>query len=363
MLCRTIHFLALLLLAAVVAVAGCARSPDPAKDAAAPVRLGYFGNLTHAQAVLGVDSGEFAKAIAPAPLQTHVFNAGPSLIEALLAGEIDVGYVGPGPALNANDVTRGRGIRIISGAAADGVIIVARRGSGITRLADLAGRKIATPQHGNTQDIAARYFLMHTLGQSDLSTVVPIPNSEQSGMMVRGQIDAAWSPEPWGSRLMAETGATLVAEEKGLWPAGHFALTLVVTTPEFLRDHPDVLRRLLAVHQRWTRRLQDNPMQYLPELQTALARLNGKKLPLPVLAAAIKRVRFTDDPMESTVRTMGQMAYDLGFAHRPVNVAMLFDLQVSPRLAGEPARRVPSVDMTDPGEQPRRLNENSGVTP
>jgi NitT/TauT family transport system substrate-binding protein len=329
---------------------GCARSSARAKQADAPVRLGYFGNLTHAQAVLGVESGEFAQAIAPAPLQTHVFNAGPSLIEALLAGEIDVGYVGPGPALNANDITRGRGLRVVSGAAADGVIIVARRGSGITRVSDLADRKIATPQHGNTQDIAARYFLMHTLGESDLSNVVPIPNSEQSGMMARGQIDAAWSPEPWGSRIVAETGATIIGEEKDLWPGGQFALTLVVTTPQFLRDRPDVLRRLLGVHQRWTLRLQQNPERYLPQLQSALAKLNGKKLPMAVLAAALKRVRFSDDPMEPTVRTMGHMAYELGFAHRPVNVATLFDLQLPPRLAGGPCPAFVSPFVSCPEE-------------
>ncbi|HEX4123717.1 MAG TPA: ABC transporter substrate-binding protein [Tepidisphaeraceae bacterium] len=348
-------------LVTVAIAAGCDRAADPAKEARLPVRLGYFGNLTHAQAVLGVESGEFAAAIAPAPLQTHVFNAGPSLIEALLAGDIDVGYVGPGPALNANDVTRGRGIRVVSGAAADGVVIVARRGSGITRLSDLAGRKIATPQHGNTQDIAARYYLQHTLGESDLSNVVPIPNSEQSGLMARGQIDAAWSPEPWGSRLIAENpGATLIAQEKDLWPGGHFALTLVITTPEFLRDRPDVLSRLLAVHQRWTERLQADPMRYLPMLQTALGKLNGKKLPLPVLAAAIRRVRFTDDPMESTVRTMGQMAYDLGFAHRPVNIATMFDVQ----LPGNATAVAPTPSLFQGegwGEGPAALNNHEAL--
>jgi NitT/TauT family transport system substrate-binding protein len=167
------------------------------------VRLGYFANLTHAQAVLGVASGDFAKAVAPVPFSTTVFNAGPSLIEALLAGEIDVAYVGPGPALNAQAKTHGQGIRVIAGGADNGVLIVARDGSGIHTLQDLKGRKIATPQHGNTQDLAARHYLKDVLHQSDLSNVLPISNAEQSGMMGRGQIDAAWAPEPSARRKIS----------------------------------------------------------------------------------------------------------------------------------------------------------------
>jgi NitT/TauT family transport system substrate-binding protein len=177
------------------------------------VRIGYFANLTHAQAVLGVASKDFDNAVAPTKVKTKVFNAGPSLIEALFAGEIDVGYVGPGPALNAFAKSRGQGIRVIAGAAANGVVIVARKDAGINSLADLRGKRVATPQLGNTQDIAAKYYLSHELGQKDLNNVLPVPNAEQAAMMAGGQIDAAWAPEPWGSFLVAQTGAKVVAQE------------------------------------------------------------------------------------------------------------------------------------------------------
>src|SRR5258706_5122464 len=133
-----------------VKVASTTRTPAPL----AQVRIGYFANLSHAQAVLGVSSGEFAGALAPAKLTTKVFNAGPTLIEALFAGEIDIGYVGPGPALAAHTRSKGDGIRVIAGTAANGVGIVARAGSGIEKVADLKGKRVGTPQHGNTQDIA-----------------------------------------------------------------------------------------------------------------------------------------------------------------------------------------------------------------
>src|SRR5207249_2925587 len=153
------------------------------------VRIGYFANFTHAQAVLGVGSGDFQQAVAPAKVTTKVFNAGPSLVEALFANEIDIGYVGPGPALTAFAQSQGRGIRVISGSAANGVLIVARKDSGISTLQDLAGRRVATPQHGNTQDLSARHYLSAELRQKDLSTVLPIANAEQAGMMTRGEID------------------------------------------------------------------------------------------------------------------------------------------------------------------------------
>jgi NitT/TauT family transport system substrate-binding protein len=159
---RRLNPLRLGLIALVVAIVGCDKEKQNAgaSGGAGPeVRLGYFANVTHAQAVLGVANGDFQRAIAPAKLSPKVFNAGPSLIEALFAGEIDIGYVGPGPAINAHAKSRGTGIRVIAGAAANGVLIVARKDSGIDSLSQLVGKKIATPQIGNTQDISAKHYL------------------------------------------------------------------------------------------------------------------------------------------------------------------------------------------------------------
>ncbi len=197
----------LILLLLTPLLTGCDRNAQTRQH---EVRIGYFPNLTHAQAVLGVDSNEFQEVVGPGyRVVPSLYNAGPSLNEALLAGEIDIGYVGPGPALSAHARTRGRGVRVIAGAADNGVLIVARKDSGINTLADLKNRRLATPQLGNTQDISARHYLINVLGQNDASNVLPISNTEQSALMQRGQIDASWAPEPWGSRLIAETGAKL----------------------------------------------------------------------------------------------------------------------------------------------------------
>ena len=313
-------------LLALALVAGC-REKVPAGSPPKVVRLGYFANLTHAQAVLGVESGDFAKAIAPVEFKTLVFNAGPSLMEALSAGEIDVGYVGPGPVLASHGKSKGEAVRVISGAAANGVVIVARKDSGIKTLKDLAGRRIGTPQYGNTQDIAARHYVTKVLGQKDHANVLAVPNAEQAAMMDRGDLDAAWVPEPWGARLVADVGATIVAEEKDLWDGGAFSLTLVVTTPEFAEAHPDIIEKLLGVHRTWTERLnRDGPAQ-LPALGAALVKLTGKKLPPEVMSQAFSRVRFTNDALRPTFDAMGLWTYELGLGQPYTRAQTLFSLE------------------------------------
>lgn len=316
-----------LILAFILGLSGCDRSTATVPKEPAEVRVGYFANLTHAQAVLGVASGDFAAAVAPAKLDTRVFNAGPSLMEAMIAGEIDIAYVGPGPAIAAHAATGGDAIRIVSGAAANGVLIVARQESPAKSLADLATVHLATPQHANTQDIAARRYLRSELGRTDLSNVVAIANAEQLSLMQRGEIDAAWVPEPWASLLIKEAGARVLADEKDLWPGGQFATTVVVASRPFLEQHPDVVARFLAAHRVWTDKLAESPTAQLPALKSALFALTRKQLPEGVLDRAILNVTFTDDPLLETVQTMARWSFEVGFAKRQPKLDTLFQKQ------------------------------------
>jgi len=329
-------------------LAACNKSPDqssPAQAAAPPplaeVRLGYFANITHAQAVLGVASGEFQAALGQTKLTTKVFNAGPELITALNAGAIDVGYVGPGQVLSADVSSRGQAVRVIAGAAANGVVIVASKDSGIHTLADLKGKRIATPQLGNTQDVSARHYVTEVLGQPDSDNVKEVRNSQQSGMMVRGLIDAAWVPEPWGARLINEAGAVLIGEEKDLWPDHRFSLTVIVTSPQFLADHPETIEKLLEVHHHWTQRLTADPMQYAGQLNDALVALGGKKVPAAVMRGALGRTEFTDDPLPQTFATMEQWSHNLKFIDSAPDLNGLFETDILTKLAGAPATTQP----------------------
>jgi len=310
---------------------GCAR---PNTGSAQLVRIGYFANLTHAQAVLGIASGEYARAIAPAKLETKIFNAGPSLIEALFAGEIDIGYVGPGPTLSAHARSHGMGIRVVAGAAANGVVVVVRKDSGIASMAQLAGKRLATPQLGNTQDISARHYVSKVLG-SDPNQITPTDNAQQAALFSRNELDAAWVPEPWGQLLVTQVGAAVLVEEKDLWPDKEFALTVVVTTPEFLAKRADTVERVLRAHRSWTRRLNEEPTKLVSALEDALFGLTGKRLGDGVVGPALQRVTFTDDPHDETFRTFASWSRDLGFEHERVDVNALIDNTILARLRAE----------------------------
>ena len=323
-----------LILATLAGLAGCGDRKEGPGAPAKQVRLGYFANLTHAQAVLGVASGEFEKAVAPAKFSTKTFNAGPSLVEALFAKQIDIGYIGPGPAITAHVRSRGEGVRVIAGASSNGVLIVARKDSGINTLADLKDKRIATPQLANTQDIAARHYLLKQLKQANLNNVLPIANAEQLAMMQRGQIDAAWAPEPWATRLIVEAGGKAVAEEKDLWPNKQVTLALIITTPEFLRDNPELVEKFLRVHTSWTKRLAEDPQKQVPQLGEGVKALTGKSLPPGVLDQAIKNVTFTDDPLAETLSTMAQWSHELGFAKEKPNLDGLVDLTILKKVQG-----------------------------
>jgi NitT/TauT family transport system substrate-binding protein len=352
--------LSLALLGACAASCNRRSSPGPVRE----VRLGYFANVTHAQAILGACSGDFARAIAPVELKTQVFNAGPSLIEALLAGDIDVAYVGPGPALNAHAKTRGKGLRVIAAAASNGVLIVARDGSGIKTLADLKDRRLATPQQGNTQDISARHYLRFVLKQPDTSNVVPISNAEQAGMMSRGQIDAAWAPEPWGSFLVAQAGGHIIGREQDLWPDKQFTLTVVVTTPEYLANHPDVVEKLLQVHRIWTGRLKQDPGRYTAQLDAALFALTSKRLSGGVLPAAMANVKYTDEPLIGTFESLADWSHQLGFDSQQVSLNGLFDTSILRKLeqaaASQPADSGSSGKADSPKEAHAGHDSTSG---
>jgi NitT/TauT family transport system substrate-binding protein len=324
---------------AVMLATGCSEDTGAGTSPRAPgeVRFGYCANVSHAQAVLGVASGDYERAAAPWKLSTRVFSAGPSLVEALFAGEIDIAYIGPGPALNAYRMSRGKAVRVVAGAAANGVVIIAAPQARIVSMADLAGKRIATPQMGNTQDLAARHYVMHDLQQGDHDNVIPVPSAEQAGLMSRGQIDAAWAPEPWAARLEAEAGARVIAEEKDLWPDGRFMLTMVIVHPEFLARQPDVVERLLRVHLTWTGRLQRRRDSHVVQLRQGLINLTGKEMDRATIERALGRVAFMAEVHEPTFETLARWSIELGFSRSSTDLAGLIDTSLLDRLLGERA--------------------------
>ncbi len=298
---------------------------------ASPVelRLGYFPNLTHAAAIAGVEKGLFADALgSSATLKTTTFNAGPAATEAVFAGAIDATFIGPNPTINAYAKSKGAAIRVISGATGGGAALVVREG--INSPADLKGKKIATPQLGNTQDVALRYWLTQqglsadTQGGGDVS-ILPQDNGQSLTAFAAGQIDGAWVPEPYATRLVAESKGKVLVDEATLWPEGKFVTTNLVVRTEYLTAHPDVIKKLLEGLVKSTDYLNADAAVAQTTVNDGLKKLTGKSLKPEIIAAAWKNLTFTEDPYPAALRESAKHAIAVELL-KEVDLTGLYDL-------------------------------------
>lgn len=298
----------------------------------ATVRLAYFPNLTHAIAVVGVARGTFQEALgANVKLETKTFNAGPALIEALFAGEVDIGYVGPNPAINGYVKSKGDALRIIAGASSGGASFVVRADANINDAKDLDGKKIATPQLGGTQDVALRFYLQqHGLAPADKGGTVQIIPTDNPNILIQfqqGQIDGAWVPEPWSTRLVQEGKGKVFVDERTLWPDGKFITTNVVVRRAFLEQHPDVVAAFLKAHVETAQYIVTDLDGAKSAVNSEIQRITSKPLPRTVLDAAFKNVDITYDPLPSTLLKVADSAFALGFLGKdPLDLKGIFDL-------------------------------------
>jgi NitT/TauT family transport system substrate-binding protein len=327
-----------LFLASGLAAAGCGESEPAPGAAAAVVRLGYFANVTHAPAIIALEQGFFTEALGGGvALETRTFNAGPEAVEALFSEALDVTYIGPNPAINAFAQSEGQAIRIVAGATSGGAALVVQ--PAITKPADLAGKKLATPQLGNTQDVALRAWLAHQGLSADLEgggevSVLPQANAQTLETFRAGEIQGAWVPEPWASRLVLEGGGSVLVDERSLWPEGRFVTTHVIVRTEFLERHPEQVAALLRAHLRAVEFANAEPAEARRIVNAGIAKLTGKALPEAVIERAWANLTFTVDPISASLRKSAEDATRVGLLE-PVKLDGIYDLaQLNAILAG-----------------------------
>lgn len=343
--------------------AGCgygSRAPEAAAAAegtgpplsADEVSVGYFANVTHATALTGVQKGYFTRELGGTRLRTQVFNGGPSALEALNAGAVDIAWMGPSPAVNGYLRSEGRGLRIVSGAASGGVALVVD-GDTKVRGTDVRGLRIATPEAGNTQDVALLHWIReqgwevdpHT-GRGDV-TVVRQSSKEIPTSFRRGTIDGAWVPEPVAAQLVAAGGRVLL-DEADLWDDGAFVTALVVVSPSFLADHPDVVEAVLRGSVRAGAWLKSRPAEGKAAVNDAIETVTGRPLEPGVLDAAWRHVRLTDDPLAATLAEEADRADRLGLLDGSSRALDgIFDLRLLNRVLAQ--RGEPAVDDAELG--------------
>jgi len=314
------------------------------------LRLGYYPNINHAQAVIGVGRGDFQKALGPdVKLETVVFNAGPSAIEALLANRIDATYVGSNPAINGYVVSDGEGLRIVAGSASAGAVFVVRNDSGIQSPKDIGGKKFASPQLGNTQDIALRKYIQDngfkTTENGGNVTVVPIANPDILTLFLKKEIDGAWIPEPWGSRLIKEGNGRIFLDERDLWPNGKFITANIAVSTDYLKNNPDVIKKLLTAHINETNWINTHKEEAIKTFNTELKKLTGKTIPGNELRDGLTRLEITYDPLKLSLFRSANNAYDVGLLAkgqpRPV-LTGIFDITQLNEILSE--KGLPPID-------------------
>lgn len=310
-------------------VAACGGEPTTPKGKV--MRVGYFPNITHSQAIVGLARGDFQKALgSDVTLKTIQFNAGPSLIEALFAGEVDLGYIGPNPAINGYIKSKGEALRIVAGATSAGAAFVVRPSSNIKQPSDLNGKKFSTPQLGNTQDVALRGYLLenglNTIDKGGKVEIVPTDNPQILDLFRQGQIDGAWVPEPWASRLVVEGGGVIFLDERERWAKGDFVTAHIIASTKFLNANPDLVKAWLTTHVEVTQWEVANPKEAQTLLNNEIEKLTGKKLNEEVIAQAWGRIRPTWDPISSSLIKSADAAYAAGFLKDKPQLDGIYDL-------------------------------------
>ena len=318
------------------------------------LKIGYFPNLNHAQAVIGLNNGDFRhiieneKNLGNISVKEFVFTTGPSAIEALYAGQIDVAYVGPNPTINGYIVSGGEGLRVISGASSGGASFIVRNDSGIETVNDLGGKKFASPQLGNTQDVALRKYLIdngfNTVENGGNVTVLAAKPADIIKLFLNKEIDGAWVPEPLGAILKEQGKGFILVDERDLWPPeGKFVTANILARTDYLKDNPEIIKKLLEAHINetlWinqklsktnnTETDEKNIQELTVAFNEGLKNITGKTYPEDQLKDALSRIEFTYDPLSASLNKIAEDANDLGYINlgssRQIDLSSIYDL-------------------------------------
>ncbi len=330
--------------AAVASTAATAAASTPATSGEkVTLRLGYFPNITHAPALVGVQEGLFAKALGSnVKLETSTYNAGPAAIEALFADAIDASYLGPNPAINAFVKSNGDGLRIVAGSTSGGAFFVVQ--PEINSAADLKGKKVASPQLGGTQDVALRSWLKSQGLETDASgggdvSIVPQDNGLTLDAFKQKQISGGWLPEPWATRLVQEGGGKVLVDERTLWPGGKYVTTHLVVAKKFLDDHPDTVKALIQGELDTLDYMAANPADAQKAANEQINAITQKPLSDALISTSWGNLEFTADPIASSLQQSADAATSVGLLDK-VDLTGIYSLDILNELLaakGQPA--------------------------
>jgi NitT/TauT family transport system substrate-binding protein len=317
------------LMMAATACSGASRAASDQDPGSVTLRLGYFPNVTHATAIVGVEKGLFEDKLGDnVTLSPATFNSGTEAVEAMFSDALDATFAGPNPAINAWQQSNGEAIRIVSGATSGGAFLVVR--DGIDSAEDLRGKTLSSPDLGNTQDVALRAWLKEQGLETDLQgggdvSILPQENAQILETFRVGEIDGAWVPEPYATRMLDEGGGHVLVDERDLWPDGKYVTTHLIVATSFLEAHPDVVKQLLEGVVAANDFVNESPDEAKAIVNDGIEAVIGSPMPQKTLDASWSNLVFTLDPIATSLTTSAEDAVDVGLLD-PVDLDGIYEL-------------------------------------
>lgn len=285
------------------------------------IRIAYFPNIGHAIPIVGIEKGFFEEKIGEqTEIETRVFDSGPQAIESLFANSVDVAYVGPGPAINGFLNSENNNVKILAGAASGGASFIVHPNSEINSASDFAGKKIAAPQIGNTQDVSLRTYLsengLKPAEKGGSVIIYNIPNPDIYTLFVKGDIDGAWVAEPWATILETELNGKRLFHEEDLWPDKEFVSVLLIGNVNYAEKNKETIHNLLSANHETMIWINENPEETRTIFNNFLNSYLGRSLSDDVVDIALSNIVITDDPKPNSVFSFAEKADSLGYLGR-----------------------------------------------
>lgn len=299
-----------------VALVGIQDSTNESK-----IRVAFFPNIGHAVAIVGTENEIFANGLGNNTLiEKKIFDSGPQVIESLFAKSVDIAYVGPGPTVNGFIKSENHNIVILAGAASGGASFVVHPNSNIESVEDFDGKRIAAPQIANTQDVSLRHYLSEhgyaTAEKGGSVFVLNIPNPEIYTLFTKGDIDAAWVPEPWATIFVNDLNGKRLFFEEELWSENKFASVLLVGRSDYIENNPEIIQNWLISHDQTVAWINSNPDETEKIFNEFMKKELGKTFPKEIVKEALLNLEITSDPIKSSIHIFAERADSLGYLGR-----------------------------------------------
>ena len=285
------------------------------------IRVAFFPSIGHIIPIVGLEEKIFEKGIGEEKqIETKLFDSGPQVIESIFSGSIDVAYVGPGPIINGFLKSDGKDIKILSGAASGGASFIIQPNSGLESLENFDGKRIASPQISNSQDVSLRHYLeshgFKSVEKGGTVFVLNISNPDIYTLFAKGDIDGAWVPEPWATILVQELDGIRLFNEEKLWPNEEFASVLLIVRTEYLENNPETIQKWVESHEKTVTWINSNPDKSKSLFSSFLIDYMGKSLPTKIIDESFSNITITSDPIKNSVIIFAERADSLGYLGR-----------------------------------------------